>query len=53
MKKLSKYVVNGHQWYRSGLLRPLAAVLTLLSLVLASGANTQWGDVSRIFHSFI
>jgi hypothetical protein len=53
MKKLSKNVVNGHEWHRSGLLRPLAAVLTLLSLVLASGASTQWGDLSHIFHAFI
>jgi hypothetical protein len=40
--QLSKFVVNAHGWNRSVLLQVLLALVSLLSLVLASGAGSQW-----------
>jgi hypothetical protein len=40
--KLPKNVYNGHGWNRSALLQVLIAIVSLLSMVLASGAGSQW-----------
>jgi hypothetical protein len=40
--KVTKSVVNGHQWYQNVVLQALMGLVTLLSLVLASGAGQQW-----------
>jgi len=40
--KLSKIVVNAHGWNRNVLLQVFLALVSLLSLVLASGAGSQW-----------
>jgi hypothetical protein len=40
--KNPKIVVMGHEWNRTAVYQMLLALVSLLSLVLASGAGSQW-----------
>jgi hypothetical protein len=40
--KLPQNIYNGHGWNRGTLYQMLIALVSLLSMVLASGAGTQW-----------
>ena len=38
----TEMTANGHQWFGTVALRVILALVALLSLVLASGAGSQW-----------
>jgi hypothetical protein len=39
---MNKMILNSHKWFGNGTLKGVMVVVGLLSMVLGSGADTQW-----------
>jgi hypothetical protein len=40
--KVTEMIFKGHKWFGNGTLKGIMVVVGLLSMVLGSGADTQW-----------